>query len=804
MRLTLPGWNVSLWRTGLQVMLVLLPLSALAEPVLNSMDKQESPYQTRISLSMSELPQFTVDPSGQRIDLELKGTVTGEALRKLPEDETVVKIIVAKKSDSLLLSILLRQPPTQILTESESDPARINIDIYWQDSDAARPAVAFRIAGMPPRKAGRGASAYQKQSAWEDNWKRFFADYRQDWKLQLPFQYSLPELPPLINSEDSPLMSLQRFADDGRFLSLQHHADQLVNLTEEQRFQRDVLVAEAQLRSNATAAGLARLETVRNQSDRKTARVEYLTAYGQAQEGQPIVGQLTLAQMLPAISDDDTYLPLYHLLYAETDLDAKRNKDAVAYLDNDTVTWPQELTDLVALRRADALAGAGQLKQATAAYKNLATIPELLEHHLFSFNRAAYAAFQSHDYQFAADLYKRLADISEGLEEDVEGYDLILFASGAAAYESGNLVWGKIGLEKAMLDDPATEGSQRAKLRLIDLQVIPGGELELATAVMEYGALAKSSTYRTVREESAFKQALGHYLLGDHRQSVDELMIFQRDYSSSALRHDAEVLLAEQIPLVVHQLLLDKNDLEAVVLVEKNRKLLLSRGFNRQFLEDLASAFSRLGLYERSARVLLYLLDRIQSPDERAHIYLPLATSYLKRREYAKVSEYARRYLEDYPHGEDAGALFGLLLDAFEKQHEDDKILAWLAQKNRPSSPALEVRAAWLYWRLGQQERLIESLNQAREEGADLQVKEMALLAEANYQQDNLTAARIAYAPILKDKEYGPQAQYRTAQILIKHKEIASAASLLNGLIKDHAESHWAKLAQDLLIDIKR
>ena len=801
MRFILPDGDHNVWRLGILILLVLLPLNVLAAPILNQMTKQETPGQTRISLFFSEVPDFNLKTTGQRIDLELNATTADEALRILPEDEMIMNVTLAERTGRLRVSILLRQPPQQVSAESPAGEARINVNIFWQESGSVRPGVAFNIAGMPARKAGRRAAAYQNRSAWEDDWYRFFAEYRQGWKVHLPLKYTLPELPFLVTDEDSPVMPLQEFADEGLFLSLLRAAGEVMNLTDEQRYQRDILVAEAQLRSDALEAGLARLEAMRKQSEKKSVRVEYLTAYAQAVAGQPIVGQLKLTQMLPDMADDDAFTPLYHLLVAETDFAVQRDKDAVDHLTMENVQWPVELNDMLALRRADALAGAQQPDQATDAYKKLATDPEFLERHLFSMNRAAFAAFQSGAYDFSATLYRRLIEIIEQEDSRPEGFDLLLFAAGVAAYEAGDTAWGKIGLEKAIYDKQSTEGAERGKLRLIDLKVIAGGEFELEKAVLEYGALAAQSTYRVVREESIFKKALGQYLLGEYQESVDELMTFQRDYFSSALRHDAEVLLAKQVPLVVHQLLKDKKDLDAVVLVEKNRKLLLNSGFDRQFLNDLSAAFNRLGLYERSARVLLYMLDQTKDSAKRAPIYLPLVTSYLKRGDLDKVTDYASRYLNDYPQGKDASAMLDLLFDAYEKLGQQDKILAWLDKKERPTSPNLEIRAAWAYWHSGEQKKVIDSLKRARQEGAKLQVKEMALLAESIFEQGDMTAAKREYEALIEDKDYAPQALYRMAQILINQKEKDKAQEYIKRLQDEHANSSWAKLAQDLLND---
>jgi len=778
----------------------MVPARAADGVSLLAMDKQEDPYHTRIYLHTSAVPTFHVTSSGQRVDVTLNGAGMARGLHKLPEDETVVKILLAQKQRDLMVSILLRRPPRQVIAESREHLPGMVLDLYWEESDAARPAIAFRIAGMPPRKEGRSASDQERKSPWEDDWKRFFSAYRSDWTLNLPLRYTLSPLPPLVSDRHSSVWPLQALATAGRFSNLLEAGDGMSGLTAKQAYQRDLLMAEAQLQSGALAAGLARLEQLRDQHGRDDIRVEYLTAYAQARLGQPVVGLVTLVAVLPKAADNKLFLPALHLLCAETSLAAGRDKEALPYLDADHVAWPQPLRDLATLRRADALAGTGDRPAAVALYRDLAGPGGLLDHHLFSADRAAFSAFRDGDYAFAATLYRRLIGLTDGLP----GHDLILFAAGASAFQSRDPGWGVIGLERAALDSPGSEGSDRARLRLIDHQVLAGDDLKLDRAAADYGALAGESRFLAVREESFFKQALAHYLLADYRTSSEELMTFRRDFHSSNLRQEADLLLARQIPLVVHDLLAEQSDLEAVVLVEKNRSLLLSSGFDRAFLEDLAGAYSRLGLHERAARVLLYLLDRIQDPGQRESLFLPLATSYFKRGEYRQVDDYASRYLAAYPRGEDAGALLQLLLESLKQQSRDDELLRWLKKPGRPSSVAIETSAAWNYWRLGDLAATAESLEKIRKMGAELQVKEMALLAETDFQLGRSAAAETIYRQLFKDAEYGVQARYRTAQLLLKRQQRKPAADLLSKLIHENGDSRWAKLARDLLIQVKR
>lgn len=772
-----------------------------AEPVtLLEMVKQENPGSTRIILKFSSLPKFSAADSGQRLDLLLGNVQLSPGLHTLPEDENIVKILLAEKKKELLVSILLRRSPKSITTESKQDPARIVMNIFWDADESTRPSVAFRISDMPPRKAGRRASKFQQQSPWEDRWDEFFRDYRTYWKLELPVNFTLPPLPALVTDKESPLWPLQQHADNNMFLSLIQTATELKDLDPQQRYLRDLLVAEAQLRTGAKEGGIARLDSLRREEGAQQARVEYLTAYGQALEEQPLVAQLTLQQLLPKLDKNHLLLPLIHFLFAETALDSGQDQVALEHLQIANLNWPASLLTPLEMRIADANAGLEKRDEALASYQDLLEEPGLFDFYRFSLNRAAFSAFKNEDYQLSSRLYRKL------IEPFIEGSgdDLLLFAAGLSAYEAGDMGWGMIGLQRATLDRPDTEGGDRAELRLIDRKVIYGGEVELAQSVNEYALLGKTSQFRAVREESRFKQALALYLLGEHQKSLEDLMRFQRSFGSSPLIREADLLILKQLPIVVRQLIDNKNDLQAVVLAEKNRKLLLRSGFDKDFLHDLATAFDRLGLYERAGRVLLYLFDRSAGTPEQEFIYLPLARSFSKRKEYQQASLYASRYLEKYPQGTDSGALFGILLDAFEREGRQDELLSWLSRKDRPSSPALEIRAAYIYWQQREWRAVINSLEKVKSSGKSLEVKEMALLGEAYYQLNKYREAEKIYKPLQKDSGFGAQAGYRTAQILLRQQHRKDALKLLQQVVETDVNSPWGKLAQDLLIQEKR
>ena len=97
-----------------------LTVHAASQVTLTGMKKLEQIDHTQIPFLFTELPSFTVEHSGQRVDLLLKEVVVSATLRSLPEDEAVVKIMLAQKYRDLLMSLLLRRAPSEVITESST------------------------------------------------------------------------------------------------------------------------------------------------------------------------------------------------------------------------------------------------------------------------------------------------------------------------------------------------------------------------------------------------------------------------------------------------------------------------------------------------------------------------------------------------------------------------------------------------------------------------------------------------------------------------------------------------------------
>jgi hypothetical protein len=776
-----------------------LALPAKAATTVTGIQKQEDPSRTRVSVMLSQQTDFSVDSSGQRIELRLDGAGSDPTLQTLPEDGTVVRMTLIRRHNDLVVSMLMRRTPRHVSAEALENPARIVLDLEWVGEEAVRPGVAFRITDVPPRRGGSVALRSQQQSPWEGNWLEFFRNYRSDWNIRIPQR--LTPAPPLdaVAGTDSALLPLQQLADEGMFLSLLQEGMALQGLDDDERRQRDLMMGDAYLRTGSYAAGLARLGALRDLSADQQIRVDYLTAWGEAARDNAIGALLHLQIKLTTLTAEHPLAVPIRLLHAEAALAASQHQLVLDLLKEEELTWPHHLETVRRIRLADALAGLGERDRALAAYRELADEPPLCEFYYASCQGAAHAAFQARDFALSHRLYQPLALAFS----NEQGADMIHFAAAAAAFETGNPDWGWIGLERTTQDYPRSEGGDRAAIRLLDIRVMNGEVATIAALANEYEVIGQRSQVRNLREEAFFKEALVLFLAAEHQTSVNRLMSFRRDFATSPLRREASILLSQQLPMVVEQLLDQGNDLQAVVLVEQNRELLLASRYERTFLDNLVRAFDRLGLYERSSRVLLYLFDQRAGSSDQEDVFLPLAQSFMQRDQYLAAGDYARRYLSQYPDGDDAGAVFVLLIDSLERQGLDAEIHDWILRRDRPDTPEANLRAAAIHWQQDDFAAVVTNLERVAA-AQPLLPREQTRLAESYYQLADLTSSLRLYEGLVDDVDFSSQARYRSAQMLFQQRRRPAALEQLQALIRDDANSAWGKLARDLLIQVER
>src|SRR6056297_2385561 len=116
-----------------------MALPAKGATTVTGIQKQEDPSRTRVTVMLSQPVDFSLDSSGQRIDLRLSETDSDPTLQALPEDGTVVRMTLIRRHNDLVVSILMRRTPRRVSAETLENPARIVVDIEWVGDDASRP-----------------------------------------------------------------------------------------------------------------------------------------------------------------------------------------------------------------------------------------------------------------------------------------------------------------------------------------------------------------------------------------------------------------------------------------------------------------------------------------------------------------------------------------------------------------------------------------------------------------------------------------------------------------------------------------
>src|SRR5690606_15048497 len=113
-------------------------------------------------------------------------------LRLPPENDKIIRTLLAQSKDELLVSFLLRRVPTRVHASVEKGRGML-LELFWDSADAARPAIAFRVSGLPAPKADGVMLSRSSRSAYAGRWEDFFREYASPLRLNVPFFYSLPE-----------------------------------------------------------------------------------------------------------------------------------------------------------------------------------------------------------------------------------------------------------------------------------------------------------------------------------------------------------------------------------------------------------------------------------------------------------------------------------------------------------------------------------------------------------------------------------------------------------------------------------
>ncbi|WP_041531292.1 tetratricopeptide repeat protein [Syntrophotalea carbinolica] len=776
-----------------------LPVRAADVHRLQNLTKVDEFDQSRVVFDFSKLPEFHLETSGQRVDLLFQQTDIGSSLTTLPEDDKIVKVLLARKQEELLVSILLHKIPTRVATIESPARQQITLDIRWPTEGAQRPAVAFQLSGMPTaHKSLDSIATPQLNSVYTGRWQDFFKVFHTRPDIQTPMQYSLPALPSWPTDRTEPILhKALKLANSGKWQTLAAELKQAgIPVTGHPGAE---LKAEALLRTGHAKRAVQILNALKTEEGdaAQPARANYLCALAEAASGAPYQARCSLAPVLAASATTSPLTPYARLLEAELLLAIGKHAQAYALLKKPVQHWPNALQRTVQWRRSQALLHMGKKTKAARGFRRMYSRPDL--HARFPDIRydAGLSCLETGRYKEAE---VHFVELSQSLHDPIQ-HGNAEFCAAKAAYLAKDRKRALVSLEQLRDNYEGTETGFFAWMALLDHRFSNQENVSFLQIARDYGTIAENAPLRSLREEAAIKQALVHHLHNQQDRAAALLKVFLRNFSRGPFQKEAKTLLSEILPPLIEKLIRDGHDLEAVVMVEEHRDLLIDGNLSWSFLPDLAQAYTRLGLWQKASKTYFFLIDRKGAGHRDKAYYLPLVQLLHDRSQYAMAISLARRYLEKYPSGKDRLQLFELQLMAMAKSNRLDEAVQLLQKYKHLTNADIALQSAVIHWKQGNSRRIIQqpkSLNDTPEG--------LLLRAEALFKETRNAEALDLYEQLRRHKTYADQATYRCGQIKLLSGDNQSALKLFRQVAENKQASFWARLAKDAIAahDMKR
>jgi TolA-binding protein len=742
-----------------------------------------------------------------------------------------------------------------------SEPVRLEIPLGYSDvSDRGsknRPAIMKEAVGVLRANPDGATASHIVTSDYAGEWIRFLKEYETEVTVPVPLHYSLPPFPVLAIARPAGVQSaatvnyqkiIQQSKTDGwQQVAIKLKESVTQKTTGENQEEMLLLYGESLLRAGDLDNAREILTKLHNGLPGSTIgrTAHYLAVSSVAAAGKPYDAAYELSFMQQE-AGNSPLAPYLDLLQAEIALATDNLDKAELLLQEKGGHDLGQVRQLFDLRRADMLFSADRLDEALTSLQTLSAPDDILEDHPSSLAKYAAILYKKGNYQAAL---KQYINLTAGLYDQPE-QNLALYAAAMSQYRSGNSKEAGLMLEDVIKKFPDSEGFFRARLKINDFFVLSElahekhqpsrrtspetaqqtspspaddptksqqGDAETASqqsgntakqddftgfdpAALEYADIAANAPLRALREEAAFKQALAYYFKAEYEKSVELLQDFTRTNSSGALTKDAEALLVELLPVVVKDKIARKDYVDALVLAEQNRDILIGGKVKGDFLAELGLAFASLCFWNRAVRVYLYMMDIAKDKKEEEPTYLPLVRGYYEKNDFAQVEEYCRRYLADFPDGEDRAAIVHLRISGLYQTSRTDEALRLLKQRGLPQSRELHLLAGRIFFETGDYKMTEKHLAKAMDTGLNtIEPDDVLMRAEALYRKGQGESALPFYRHLEQHEAYADQAGYRIAQIHIASDNQGPGLNLLQTLVEKARSPLWRKMAAETL-----
>ncbi|BCO08555.1 hypothetical protein GF1_09310 [Desulfolithobacter dissulfuricans] len=796
---------ISVRKTSLFVLFFLLwAVPALATSILQKISRTDEQGRLHIFLRLNAIPKYRLTTTGKRIELLLLDTIAAKNVQPLSEDDRLIKMLIRRQEKGTALSFYFRYPPQNAKINTLEDSSSLMLDILLGSPLTTRYRnLAARIPGLTMVMSR--TTDYTNPlnlSQYATDWRLFFEEYESPVTISPDPDYTLPSFP--LARFLLPAMSPEHWlpAEAGTYAA-ERKWDQAVGVVREALDQltdsaiRERLLltyAELLVRSNDYTEPHQLLQQIMyTWPDTQTALLaRYLFVYLQARQEDPHLAWFELKKLEEKLLEEPGLRPFFIIFQAELALVTGRADQAGKILARDDMAFTGEAELLRLLRQADTRYLLGKKISALVSYLQLLDRSELIATKPLSLAQFCDTLYAHYRYRDAARWYRQLT----ALLSDKKGQDLAMFRLAMSRLHSGEPPRRILpALQEIREAFPNAEGKYRAWLKQTDLEYL-NHRKDSALAAQTYGILAKEAPVKKLREEALFKEALVHALAGDNEKAVELAMQKLREFRSGDLNLEARALLIQRIPLVIDDLLKRGEYIKALVRARENRELFTRGWLGTEILFKLGRAYKELGIFERAARVYLYILD-VSPESRREEVYLPLLQSLYASGRYDLLEDYADQYILRYPESPKLEEVFLLRLKALRQRDKLEKATEILDRNNWPRSSRTLRTAASIYFDLKRWNKVVELLEDPLLEKDRQEPELMYQLAESLYQLDRFDQAREMFTILAEGDRHREQALFRLAQIYERNGHRDKALNEYRRLAEETKDPLWRKAARE-------
>jgi TolA-binding protein len=749
---------------------------------------------TLFTFTLSAIPEYEVNTSGQRLDVILHETDPADTLQDLEAGGGLIRTLIAEKRERTIVSLVLRRPPDDVeySTSSREEPV-LRVKVTWPERGRrSRPGISMDMGGHLTIREERGILTRTPSSPYSGDWLSFFREHDPPIRIEPERVYTLPAFPAFILERDRGLLPQKALAsaETGRWKKAEAALARNATgkLTRKEHLIREIAKAEILLHREMTARAAEVLRRLPGYiSGEYASALSCLRVYTPAARGNPYLARERAKELDVFDEMPRKWRSTARLLRIETALGAGYPEEAYA-IASDQPEDEFGSPDLLALRRAQAGFAVGKREEAIG---ELSDLPKrILESHPRALALLARYRYDSGDYGKALERYSGLAQNLSDLEKRA----MAEFGEAMAHLRRGATIMAREGLRKIVEEFKETRAAWRARMELADLRVLRENERGKGLADT-YKNIAEGAYHRELREEAAFKRILVAELSGHSYTAVQWLGPFLREYFTGEIAPHGRALLVEILPGVVKDLLENETPVRALALVQRHNETLRRASLPLDFLYDLGKTFSDFGFAERAVQVYQYMLSMAGKPEERQDVYPRLVRSYLDQEEYKRARRYAGEYLEKYPQGQHRRLMYYLLVKSLREKDRTERAAELLRAPDRPVSRDLDVLAGKVLFSLGQYNEAHRYLARAAPRWRNASREVLLLRAESLYRTGGYQQARPMYAHLRKGGYQHELASYRMGQIAMENDRGERGAKLWQDIVDRNTSPLWKSLA---------